>query len=46
MALGGVLNYDLPEYGAAIRIKALDTVVAQNSGRSLVFIVGFAKKLN
>lgn len=27
---GGVLNIDIAEYGAAIRIKALTTVVAKN----------------
>jgi hypothetical protein len=45
LALGGVVNYDLAEYGAAIRLKVLTTVVAQNSGVSNVIVLGFAKKL-
>jgi hypothetical protein len=46
LALGAVINYDMAEYAAAIRVKVLTTVVAQNSGVSNVFVVGFAKKLN
>jgi len=46
MALGGVLNYDLAEYSAAIRLKVLTTVIAQNSGVSNVVVIGFAKKLH
>jgi len=45
LALGGVLNYDLAEYSAAIRLKVLTTVIAQNSGVSNVVVIGFAKKL-
>jgi hypothetical protein len=46
LALGGVINYDLAEYGAAIRLKVLTTLVAQNSGVSNVVVIGFAKKLH
>jgi len=45
LALGGVLNYDLPEYAAAIRVKALQTVLGRNAGISQVIAIGFAKKL-
>jgi|SRR6185312_6541898 len=45
MAVGPVLNYDMPDLGAAIRVKALQTILAHNSGVSRVFVVGFAKKL-
>jgi hypothetical protein len=45
LALGGVLNYDMPEYAAAIRVKALSTVLGRNTGISQVFAIGFAKKL-
>ena len=45
LAVGGVVNYDLAEIGAAIKIKALTTVSAENSGVSKVLVIGFAKKL-
>lgn len=45
MALGGVLNYDMPEQAAAIRAKVLSTVLGRNTGISQVIAVGFAKKL-
>jgi len=45
MALGGVLNYDMPEHAAAIRAKVLSTVLGRNTGISQVIAVGFAKKL-
>jgi hypothetical protein len=45
MALGGVLNYDMPEYAAAIRVKAMSTVLGRNTGISQVIAIGFAKKL-
>jgi hypothetical protein len=45
LALGGVLNCDIAEWGAAVRFKALTTVVAQNAGVSKAFVIGFAKKL-
>jgi hypothetical protein len=45
MAPGGELNYDMPEYAAAIRVKVLSTVLGRNTGISQVFAVGFAKKL-
>jgi len=35
----------MPDLGAAIRVKALQTILAHNSGVSRVFVVGFAKKL-
>ena len=44
-ALGGVVNYDMAEYNAAIRLKVLTTLHAENSGVSTVVVVGFAKKL-
>jgi hypothetical protein len=45
LAVGGVANYDIPEFGAAIKIKMLTTVFAQNSGVSKVIVIGIAKKL-
>ena len=46
MTLGGVLNYDMPEYGAVFRVKALTTVIARNVVESQTVVVGFAKKLH
>jgi hypothetical protein len=45
MALGGVVNYDMPEYAAAIRVKVLSTVFGRNTGISQAIALGFAKKL-
>ena len=45
LALGGVVNYDIAEIGAAIRVKALTTVTAENCGVSKVLVVSFLKKL-
>jgi hypothetical protein len=46
LELGGVLNYDMPEIGAAIRVKALTAVYARNVIVSRSIAIGFAKKLN
>jgi Putative MetA-pathway of phenol degradation len=46
MTLGGVLNYDMPEYGAVFRVKALTTVIARNFVESQAVVLGFAKKLH
>jgi hypothetical protein len=43
--LGGVLNYDMPEYGAVIRIKPLVTVYSRNAVVQTGIAIGFAKKL-
>lgn len=43
--VGGVVNYDLPEFGAAIRVKALRTVVAKNAVASTGLVIGFIRKL-
>ncbi len=45
LALGGVFNVDIAEWGAAIRVKALTTVLVKNAGVSNVIVIGFAKKL-
>jgi hypothetical protein len=46
MMLGGVLNYDMPEYGAVFRVKVLTTVIARNFTESQGVVLGFAKKLH
>ena len=45
MALGGVINYDLAEYDAAIRFKANTTLFSENGVAAKLFIISFAKKL-
>lgn len=45
LMLGGVLNYDIPEYGAVIRVKALTGVFSRNAVVSHAIVFGFAKKL-
>lgn len=45
LALGAVLNYDIAGIGAAIKIKALTTVIAKNCGVSKAIAIGIAKKL-
>lgn len=46
LVLGGVINTDIAEWGPAIRMKALTTVLAKNCGISTVIVIGVAKKLN
>ena len=43
--LGAVLNYDMPEYGAVIRIKPLVTVYSRNAVVQKGIAIGFIKKL-
>jgi hypothetical protein len=45
LTLGGVLAYDMPEYGAFLKIKVLKTFVTHNSVKSPGFAVTFVKKL-
>jgi hypothetical protein len=45
LALGGVINYDLADYNARIRLKANTTVVSENGVVAKLFVVTFAKKL-
>ena len=42
---GGVVNYDMPELGMSIRMKALTTLIARNAVTSNALVLGFAKKL-
>lgn len=45
LAVGAVLDYDFADIGAALKFKALTTVVAENCGVSRVLVISFAKKL-
>ena len=44
-ALGGVINYDMAEYNAAIKLKVLTAVHAEDAPMSTAVVIGFAKKL-
>jgi hypothetical protein len=44
--LGGVLAYDMPEFGAFIKIKMLQTVFVENSAHSRGIVLTFVKKLH
>jgi hypothetical protein len=44
LSLGAVLAYDLPEYGASFKVKALTTVRARNSVKSTGVSIGWATK--
>jgi hypothetical protein len=45
MELGGVVAYDMPEYGASVKIKGLHTVITANTVGSYGVVVGLIKKL-
>ena len=45
LSLGGVVNYDMPEYGAVLKIKAITTALAINTVRASAVAVSVAKKL-
>ncbi len=42
--LGPVVVYDMPEFGAAIKIKALKTVIAENTVHAQALLFGVFKK--
>ena len=44
LQLGGVLNYDIPEHFASLKVKGLTTVIAKNSVRSYGVVLGWIKK--
>jgi hypothetical protein len=39
-----IVNYDMPEYNSSLRIKALTTVVTENTVRSWAVVFGWVKK--
>ena len=43
--LGGVINYDMPEHGAAMKLKVLTSVISENAVRSFGVAFTLAKKL-
>jgi hypothetical protein len=44
LQLGGVLNYDMPEYASTLKLKALTSVTAENTVRSWGVIFGWIRK--
>ena len=44
--LGGVLAYDMPEFGALIKIKTLQSVFVENSAHTRGIVLTFVKKLH
>lgn len=44
LSLGGVIAYDMPEYGASLKIKALTSVKTRNGVDNAGILVGWIKK--
>lgn len=44
LQVGGVLNYDIPEQASAIKLKALNTLMARNTVEAWNVVAGWAKK--
>ncbi|MEM7168589.1 MAG: transporter [Pseudomonadota bacterium] len=45
LSLGGVAAYDMPEYGAAVKLKGVTTIVSQNTVNGFGIALTFIKKL-
>lgn len=46
LSLGGVINYDIPHIGTAIKFKARSSVFAYNTAMTTAFYLTIAKKLD
>jgi hypothetical protein len=44
LELGPVINFDMPEYSSSVKVKALATVIAENTVRSWGVVFGWVKK--
>jgi hypothetical protein len=44
LMLGGVVNYDMPEHNSSVRVKALSSVLAENTVGLWVVVLGWARK--
>lgn len=44
LGLGGVLAYDMPEFGSTIKTKVLTTVIVHNGTQATAATIGWAKK--
>jgi hypothetical protein len=45
LMLGGVINYDMPELGAVMKFKALESVIAKNTVNNNGGVISVVKKL-
>jgi hypothetical protein len=45
LMLGPVVNYDMPEIGAAVKVKVVQSVVVKNTVNNYVGVLSFVKKL-
>jgi hypothetical protein len=45
LMLGPVINYDMPEIGAAVKVKAVHSVVVKNTVNNYVGVLSFVKKV-
>jgi hypothetical protein len=45
LELGGMIAYDIPELGASMKVKVLQTVITEHTVKSIGVAVGFIKKL-
>ncbi|MDO9381599.1 MAG: transporter [Hyphomicrobiaceae bacterium] len=43
LTLGGIVNYDMPEYRSSVKVKAFKSVEAENTVESWNVVVGFLK---
>jgi hypothetical protein len=46
LELGPVVAYDLPEYGASVKVKAIQSVFHANTVKAWGVAVGWIKKFN
>ena len=43
-AVGPILNFDMPEYGSSVKVKAVSMPLAENTGRSWAIAFGWIKR--
>lgn len=44
LKLGGIVNYDMPEYNAAVKVKAATALIAANTVNAWAVVVGWTMK--
>lgn len=44
LKVGGVVNYDMPEYAASVRVKAVHALIAANTVEAWAAVIGWVKK--
>jgi hypothetical protein len=45
LMLGGVVNYDMPEIGAIVKLKALQSVIVKNTVNNYAGVISVVRKL-